>query len=65
MRTTLFLLLNLLAGCTKVSEEELKAKIDACTAAGINYTYLSDFRGRHMMSCGLPDDYVNFITKTC
>lgn len=46
MRITLFLLLALLAGCTKVSEEELKAKIDACTAAGMNYTYLSDFRGK-------------------
>jgi hypothetical protein len=31
-------------GCTKVSEEELQAKIDKCTAAGMNYTYLRDFR---------------------
>ena len=45
MRIILFLLLTLLAGCIKVSEEELKAKIDACTAAGMNYTYLRDFRG--------------------
>ena len=45
MRIVLFLLLTLLAGCIKVSEEELKVKIDACTAAGMNYTYLNDFRG--------------------
>jgi hypothetical protein len=46
MRIALFLLLTLLAGCTKVSEEELTAKIGVCTAAGMNYTYLRDFRGR-------------------
>lgn len=45
MRIALFLLLTLLAGCTKVSDEELKVKIDACTAAGMNYTYLKDWRG--------------------
>lgn len=32
-------------GCTKVSEEELQAKIDKCTEAGMNYTYLKDFKG--------------------
>jgi hypothetical protein len=46
MRISLFLLLILMAGCAKVSEDELKAKIDACTAAGMNYTYLNDYRGR-------------------
>jgi len=46
MRITLFLLLTLLAGCNKVSEEELAAKVNACTAAGMNYTYLNDFRGK-------------------
>jgi hypothetical protein len=45
MRIALFLLLTLLAGCTKVSDEELKTKIDACNAAGMNYTYLNDWRG--------------------
>ena len=45
MKIAPFLLLILLAGCTKVSEQELKTKIDACTAAGMNYTYLRDFRG--------------------
>jgi hypothetical protein len=35
----------LLAGCSKVSDEELQAKIDKCTEAGMNYTYLRDFRG--------------------
>jgi len=36
---------SLVAGCTKISEEELQAKINKCTAAGMNYTYLRDFRG--------------------
>ena len=45
MKITLCLLLSLLAGCTKVSEAELKTKIDACTAAGMNYTLLNDWRG--------------------
>ena len=45
MRILLFILLTLLVGCTKVSDEELKAKSDACTAAGMNFTYLRDFRG--------------------
>lgn len=45
MRITLFLLLVILTGCTKVSEEELQAKVDACTAVGMNYTYLKDYRG--------------------
>ena len=35
----------LVAGCTKVSDEELQAKIDKCTEAGMNYTYLRDFKG--------------------
>lgn len=45
MRLALILLLTLLAGCYRTSETELKKKIDACTAAGMNYTYLRDFRG--------------------
>lgn len=45
MKTVLFLFAIVLAGCTKVSEEELKAKIDACSAAGMNYTYLKDYKG--------------------
>ena len=35
----------LVAGCTKVSEEELQAKINKCTEAGMNYTYLRDYKG--------------------
>ena len=34
-----------LAGCSKVSEEELQSKIDKCTEAGMNYSYLRDFKG--------------------
>ena len=44
MRFVLILIV-FLAGCSKVSEAELKVKIDACSAAGMNYTYLRDFRG--------------------
>jgi hypothetical protein len=44
MRIALLGILALLAGCTEVSEQELKAKIDACSAAGMNYTYLRDYR---------------------
>jgi hypothetical protein len=47
MRVPLFILLAmLLTGCTKISESELQVKVDACTAAGMNYTYLNDFRGQ-------------------
>ena len=45
MKIALFLLLTFLTACTKINEEELKTKIDACTAAGMNYTYLRDYRG--------------------
>ena len=44
MKIMLFLVVTLLAGCTKVSEEELKIKIDTCSAAGMNYTYLRDYK---------------------
>lgn len=46
MRIALLFSLVLLIGCTKVSEEDLKAKIDACTAVGMDYTYLKDYRGK-------------------
>ena len=46
MRIGIFLLLTFLAGCAKVSENELNAKINACTTAGMNYTYLNDFKGK-------------------
>jgi len=35
-----------LAGCSNVSQEELDAKIQKCTAAGMEYTYMKDFRGK-------------------
>lgn len=41
-----FLFVALLAGCTKISEEELKNKIDACSASDMNYTYLRDYTGQ-------------------
>jgi hypothetical protein len=38
-------IVSAVAGCSKVSEEELQSKIDKCTSAGMNYTYLRDFKG--------------------
>ena len=35
-----------LAGCSNVSQEELDAKIQKCTDAGMLYTYMNDFRGK-------------------
>jgi hypothetical protein len=46
MKIAFLLTIVLLAGCTKVSEEELNAKVNACTAAGMDYSYLNDFRGK-------------------
>lgn len=44
----LFLLLIVISlfGCSNVSQEELDAKISKCTAAGMAYTYMNDFRGK-------------------
>lgn len=36
----------MVAGCSTASEAEIQAKVDKCTAAGMNYTYLKDFRGK-------------------
>lgn len=36
----------LMTGCIQLSEEEMQAKVNKCTASGMNYTYLRDFRGR-------------------
>lgn len=36
----------LTAGCVQLSDEEIQSKVNKCTAAGMNYTYLKDFRGR-------------------
>lgn len=46
MRIAFLLLFIMLSGCTKVTDEELQVKINACTAAGMNYTYLNDWRGK-------------------
>jgi hypothetical protein len=35
-----------LFGCSNVSQEELDAKINKCSAAGMEYTYMKDFRGK-------------------
>ena len=42
----LIVMVMLAAGCSKVSDVEIQAKVDKCTAAGMNFTYLKDFRGR-------------------
>lgn len=42
----LFTIVLILSGCSKATEAELQAKVNKCTAAGMNYTYLKDFRGK-------------------
>jgi uncharacterized protein YceK len=42
----LSLFVMLLVGCSNVSQEELNAKIQKCTAADMEYTYMKDFRGK-------------------
>lgn len=42
----LIVIVLLAAGCSKMSEAEIQAKVDKCSAAGMNYTYLKDFRGK-------------------
>lgn len=46
MKFMLPLSLVLVAGCSNVSQEELNAKINKCTAADMEYTYMKDFRGK-------------------
>ena len=51
----LLLLVMLLVGCSNVSQEELDAKIQKCTAAGMEYTYMKDFRGKpYDVTCVRP-----------
>ncbi len=42
----LLLIVMSLYGCSNVSQEELDAKINKCTVAGMEYTYMKDFRGK-------------------
>lgn len=46
MRIILYVLLTMLSGCVSASEQELKTKVDACTSAGMDYSYLRDFKGQ-------------------
>jgi hypothetical protein len=46
MRYLLLLLVVLICACSNVSQEELDAKINKCNAAGMDYTYMKDFRGK-------------------
>jgi hypothetical protein len=47
MKVLMVLLLVMsLFGCSNVSQEELDAKINKCTEAGMLYTYMKDFRGK-------------------
>lgn len=45
MKFYFMVLLFFLAACAKTSEEELNRKINACSAAGMDYTYLRDYKG--------------------
>jgi hypothetical protein len=46
MRYILLISSILLFGCSNVSQEELNAKINKCTAAGMEFTFMKDFRGK-------------------
>ena len=46
MKLLLLLLTIMLFGCSNVSQEELNAKINKCTEANMDYTYMKDFRGK-------------------
>jgi uncharacterized protein YceK len=41
----LLLIIMSFFGCSSVSQEELDAKINKCTEAGMEYTYMKDYRG--------------------
>ena len=41
----LIIVISSFLGCSNVPQAELDAKIDKCTAAGMSYTYMNDFRG--------------------
>lgn len=45
MKYALLALLLIVSACEKTDENELKAKVDKCTEAGMNFTYMLDFRG--------------------
>lgn len=45
MKLLLLLIVVSIAGCSSPSQEELNAKINKCTAAGMEYTYLRDYKG--------------------
>lgn len=42
----LIIFIVVVTGCSKASDAEIQAKVNACTDAGMNYTYLKDFRGK-------------------
>lgn len=42
----MLLIVGSLSGCSNVSQDELDAKINKCTQAGMEYTYMKDFRGK-------------------
>jgi len=46
MKFLFLILVGMLCGCSNVSQEELDAKINKCTEAGMLYTYMKDFRGK-------------------
>ena len=46
MKLLLLIALTALFGCSNVSQDKLNAKINKCTEAGMEYTYMNDFRGK-------------------
>jgi hypothetical protein len=45
LKYLLFVSAVFLVACEKTDENALKAKVDKCTEAGMNFSYLLDFRG--------------------
>ena len=47
MKLLLMLLISMvLFGCAEVTQEELNAKINKCSQAGMAYTYMKDYAGK-------------------
>jgi hypothetical protein len=46
MRYLLLPVVIALCSCSNVSQAELDAKINKCTQADMEYTYMKDFRGK-------------------
>jgi PBP1b-binding outer membrane lipoprotein LpoB len=46
MNSLILLIVFLIAGCSSPTQEELNAKINKCTEAKMEFTYLKDYKGK-------------------